>query len=331
MHRPINSYRVVRPFLPHLPHTYLASVSPVNPTANYPRGAPARSRAAALSSTRFTDAGFVPTALLYEGPWSKVYRVRAGENEGDAAGSFALKLPHGAQPTVAENMLRREASVLRSINHANLIALLDGKFDGQPYLLTPYLEGATLQDVFDSGLHCPPAHALWIARQIAQALSAIHEGGWRHGDVKPDNILVSPSGHATLLDLGLAHRTEGTGAAIIAKAVAGSLTYIAPECLREGVRVDHRADLYSLDIVLYQMNARHTQIVATYGATLANAHLHEASPQLPLADGVAVTDTRHLVARLLAKDPLRRPASASELANRLMRLEIATMHQRLAA
>ena len=271
--------------------------------------------------------GFVPTAIIYQGPWSKVLRVRTGECPSDSRGCYVMKLPtgEGEKAVVAENMLRREASILTSVTQPNLVTLLNGNLRATPYLVTPFLEGATLNDVFDAGLRCPVAHALWITRQVAQALTALHDAGWRHGDLKPENILVSPTGHATLLDLGLAHRLDAGSVSPSANVIAGSLWYMPPECLQPNNRIDQHADIYSLGAILFQMIAGRPPFVGPNSASLIEAQLHAAPPELPLKGCAVASDVRSLVAQMLAKNPLRRPASANSLANRLMRLEIATL------
>lgn len=319
----------------HLDSSYLLSVrslvKPSSPTASQAH-APLRAPAATFNARASTARSeYVPTSLLHDGRWSKVLRVRTANSPPTDAGAYALKVPTDdhQRASAASNMLRHEARILRRVSQQNLIALLDCRLsDEQTWLLTPHLEGATLRHVLDAGLRCPVSYALWLARQVAQALAALHEQGWRHGDIRPANIHVSPSGHATLLDLGLARpldsRTPAKGG------FAGTLTYAAPETLTDNTRADHRSDLYSLGAVLFHAIAGHPPFLSPNAASLAQAHLQQTPPELPLEACSAATDIRQLVARLLAKDPLRRPQSAAELAQRLMRLEIATMHQRVA-
>ena len=296
--------------------------------------ASASSRAPAPPTLPPTVNNFVATELLHDGPWSQVYRARPASGSGQHDAPYAIKLASakGQDLVVAGNMLRREIRVMRSVAQANLVTLLDYRLEGDAsYLLTPYLEGATLRQVFDAGLRCPLGHALWVARQMAQALAALHEAGWRHGDLKPDNVLVSPSGHATLLDLGLAQPLDVPVASAPQRAIAGSLAYLAPECLQSGAPVGASSDIYSLGVVLFQMLAGRPPFAAPHAASLIEAQLHATPPAPPVPGCAAAGDVRQLVARMLAKDPLRRPASASQVADRLMRLEIATLDQRLSA
>ncbi|MDZ7617260.1 MAG: serine/threonine-protein kinase, partial [Patescibacteria group bacterium] len=157
-----------------------------------------------------------------------------------------------------------------------------------------------------------------------------HEQGWMHGDVKPANIMISPAGHATLLDLGFAkRRSEDASAA--ARAVMGTCNYLAPEVLSSRIRADIRSDLYSLGVILFEALAGRLPFVARTMPELISQHqtlpppdLKRLAPQTP--DAVA-----DLVRRLLAKEPLRRPQTPAELVEQLVELEIATFSERALA
>ncbi len=281
---------------------------------------------------------FEPTQLLYAGPWSKVYRVRPASGDDAEAGQYAMKVPSRADETatddaiVAEKMIRHEARVMHAVSQANVISLLGARLRSAPYyLLLPFLEGATLGDVFAAGLRLPLPHALWLARQIAQGLQALHGAGWLHADIKPQNIHVAPWGHATLLDLGLARRIGEVETRVDHAAITGTLIYAAPEQFRPSATIDQRSDLYSLGVVLHQMLAGSPPFVKPNAASLIAAHLDQPPPALPLREGRIAAEVRELAARLLAKDPLRRPQTARELAARLCRLEIAAMRDVAAA
>jgi len=268
--------------------------------------------------------------LLHEGPWSRVYRARPVSAGCGGDGPYAIKLPSGEprDRLMAENMLRREARVLFDVQHPNLVALLGCRLRRPPfYLLTPYLEGATLGDVLYAKLRVPLRHALWVTRQAAQALHALHGAGWTHNDIKPENIHVATSGHATLFDLGMARRVDGRAnrkKATAPGAITGTLKYTAPEWFHPAGSVDERSDIYSLGAVLHHLLAGHPPFAAPNAASLIEAHLHATPPELSLPRTPLATDVRELVRRMLAKDPLRRP-DAGDLVRRLSRLEIAVM------
>ena len=226
-------------------------------------------------------------------------------------------------------MLAREAEVGHQVSHPHLIAILESQLKRAPqFLVMPWLEGATLQSYATSRHMLDPPAVLWIARQTAEALAALDQAGWRHGDVKPSNVFLSPRGHVTLLDLGLArHRDEKTEGP---PAIAGSGYYLAPEHASSAHRPDIRSDIYSLGVVLYQLLAGRLplegetleQMVAAHKQT-APVNLRRVAPHVPRR-------VAELVHRMLAKDPLRRPQSPAELVAELVRLEIATFSERAA-
>ena len=161
-----------------------------------------------------------------------------------------------------------------------------------------------------------------VRRQVAEALSALHEAtGMIHADVKPSNILVSPEGHATLIDLGFAH-SSSEGRHWSSRPVVGTLSYIAPEAITSRMSAEPSSDLYSLGVTLYEMIAGQLPFDAASPDELVRMHremkpgcIRHRAPRLPKT-------VASLVHRLLAKDSLRRPASASDVAEELMRLEI---------
>ena len=163
-----------------------------------------------------------------QGTWADVYRARPENTPADRPAAYAVKMLHEKrwQDPVAIEMLAREARVGRQVSHPHLIAILESQLKRAPqFLVMPWLEGATLHSYTSSRRLLDPPAVLWIARQIAEALAALDQAGWMHGDVKPSNIFLSPLGHATLLDLGFArHRDERSDSP---RAIAGTGYYLA--------------------------------------------------------------------------------------------------------
>ncbi len=169
---------------------------------------------------------------------------------------------------------------------------------------------------------------LWIARQTAEALDALDQAGWMHGDIKPSNIFLSPQGHVTLLDLGMArHRDEDLEGP---RAIAGSGYYLAPEHVSSACRPDIRSDIYSLGVVLYQLLAGRLPLHGKTFEQMVVAHKQTAPLNLRRMAPHVPPRVAELVQRMLAKDPLRRPQSPAELVAELVRLEIETFSERAA-
>src|SRR5437016_5578737 len=195
--------------------------------------------------------------LLADGEWSQVYAAypsrapgghshsnwapmgRAGPPDGVArqAGSrpragapYAIKLlaESQAENALAVACLQREGVVARQVQHSRLIHVLDVHLDAPPYyLVMPRLAGTSL-DRAATQRQLSVTMSLCVVRQVAEALSALHDRGWIHADVKPGNIMVSPAGHATLLDLGFARRAE-EACDRVRRPLWGALAYLAPD------------------------------------------------------------------------------------------------------
>jgi eukaryotic-like serine/threonine-protein kinase len=263
------------------------------------------------------------------GSLGDVYRVRP-ENDISAEAAYALKLmqPRWQKEPWILRLFQREAEVGRTVSHPHLVPVLGAGVDRPPYyVVMPWLDGATLAELLGTGRTLSLPQALWIVRQTAEALDALHRAGWSHGDVKPENIMVASNGHATLFDLNFARRAGESGSAAD-RCVMGTFEYLAPEWLTSTLRADIRSDLYSLGAVLYRVLSGRLPFSAESLAGLATQHLQSIPPDVRTLAPHVPGPIARLVHRLLAKDPLRRPQSPGELCEELMRWEILTFGER---
>jgi len=264
------------------------------------------------------------------GQWASVYRA-CPIHAPDAGAAYAVKTLHQSRQRdpVAIEMLAREAEVGRLVSHPHLIAILESHLRRAPhFLVMPWLEGATLHSFAAARRLLDPPTVLWIARQTAEALAALDVAGWMHGDLKPSNIFLSPQGHVTLLDLGLARREDERGAD--PRAITGTGYYLAPEHVGSVYRPDIRSDIYSLGVVLYQLLAGRLPLEGATFESVAAAHTQTAPLNLRRVTPHVSLQVAELVHRMLAKDPLRRPQSPAALVAELVRLEIQTFSERAA-
>jgi serine/threonine-protein kinase len=226
----------------------------------------------------------------------------------------------------AIGILQREALAGAHVSHPHVVPLLAAHVLDAPRLLVmPWLEGATLKERLAAGEQFEISRALWMARQVAEALGGFHRAGWMHGDVTLGNIHLSPSGHVTLLDLSFARRQEDTGSAAD-RPIMGTCNYIAPEQLTSALRSDIRSDIYSLGAVLFEVFSGRPPYQARDLADLATQQRQSAAPDLCRLSPDLPRDVFALVRQMLAKDPLRRPQSPRELLGRLIALEIAAFN-----
>ena len=150
----------------------------------------------------------------------------------------------------------REARTLAKLNHPNIVSVFEfGKVEDTHYFLMEFVDGSTLRDVVRSG-QLSPEHALAIVPHLCDALQFAHDKGVIHRDIKPENILIAKDGTVKIADFGLSRILEnGNQSSMLTGThqVMGTPRYMAPEQLEGARGVDHRADIYSLGVVFYEM------------------------------------------------------------------------------
>jgi len=230
------------------------------------------------------------------------------------------------EDALAIELLQREAFVAQQVLNSHLASVLSAHVDRSPrYLVFPFLEGVTVRNALQAVGHVGVPHALWIARQVTSALDALHGCGWLHGDIKPENVLIAKSGHATLLDLGLARSLRSPSSQ--RDVLAGSLAYAPPEAFNPNVPFSPASDIYSLGILLFEMLTGRRPFAEQDAVELAAAHLVKPAPDPRCCMSQIPASVARLVRRMLAKEPLRRPATA-ELHDLLAASEIETFELR---
>ena len=148
----------------------------------------------------------------------------------------------------------REARALAKLHHPNIVTVYDfGETQGNFYLLMEFVDGLTLRQLIQ-GRKLSPAEALAIVPKICEALQYAHEQGIVHRDIKPENILMDKDGRVKIADFGIAKILGDNGSAnLTAEQVIGTPHYMSPEQIEKPQSVDHRADIYSLGVVFYEM------------------------------------------------------------------------------
>ena len=267
---------------------------------------------------------------LGEGGMAVVYKAYDTRLETDVA--VKVIRTDTLAPSVLGRTLKRferEAKSLARLTHANIVKVSDyGEYEGHPFLVMPYLPGGNLKERLKKG-GLPWPEAVHLLIPIARALEYAHQQGVIHRDVKPSNILITESGDPMLTDFGVAKVMEdeatvdltGTAMAI------GTPEYMAPE-QATSKSIDHRADIYSLGIVLYEMvTGRKPYVADTPLAVL----FKQASDPLPRPRQFAPTlpnKVEQIILKALAKKPEDRYQTMGEFATALeQRLGDATSEQ----
>ncbi len=203
-----------------------------------------------------------------------------------------------------------EAAAASSVNHPNVITVLDAGEDGDgPYLVMELLEGGTLRDLLRRGA-LEADVALDIAGQLSAALAAAHEAGITHRDIKPENVLLDGNGRVVLTDFGIASSGREHQRVTTEGAVVGTVDYMAPE-RAVGQPGDPAADVYSLGIVLYEMLTGRLPFRGGNPVAVALAHMSE-SPAPPSRFVDLPAPVEAIVLRALAKEPAGRYPTAIE-------------------
>lgn len=269
--------------------------------------------------------------LMSESELARVYAARPADASPESPAAYVVKVLRKEwwRDEHAIEMQRRAAWVGRKVSHPNLMPVLSAGVEQPPfYVVSPKIEGQSLARVLDQQRRLPLPVTLWIVRQVAEALDALHSATRMiHADVKPANIVVAPDGHATLVDLGFVH-TPDESRHWSMRPIYGTLNYMAPESLTSTLAASPQSDVYSLGVTLYEMLSGGVPFVGRDAEQLIRQHreakpecIRNRRPDTPKA-------VASLVHRMLAKDPMRRPDSAAAVAAELVRLEIGCFAER---
>ena len=213
---------------------------------------------------------------------------------------------------------KQEARATSSLNHPNIVTIFEvGETQGRNYIVTEFVEGvilrARLAAALPGGLDA--TETVSIITQVLQALDAAHHAGIIHRDIKPENIIVRADGLVKVLDFGIA-KLDGSQGALVdhlttrTGVVIGTAAYMSPEQAR-GQKVDHRTDIFSVGIVLYEMLCGRKPFEGDTWSDVMAAVLVKDPP--PIDSAVAPLALKKIVERCLEKDPDKRFQSASDL------------------
>ena len=253
---------------------------------------------------------------LGRGGMALVYLARDLKHGRDVA--IKVIRPDLAVP-VGQDRFEREIDIAAKLNHPNIVPLYDsGEAGGAYYFVMPYQDGPTLRERLRRSGPLPVPDAMGVLRDIARALAYAHERGVVHRDVKPDNVMFSGDA-AVVADFGIAKALNAAitdaGATPITQTGAGIGTpaYMAPEQALGDASIDHRADLYSLGCLAYEIFTGRPPFAGMHGPQIVAAHL-TTEPE-PVTSGRADVPpaAATVIARCLQKDPARRPQSAREV------------------
>jgi len=251
---------------------------------------------------------------LGEGGMGVVYKAR----DTRLGRLVALKfLPEDVEnsPATRQRFLN-EARAASALNHPNVAIVYDvGESDSHSFIAMELVEGESLKEKLKAGrLTIDQVQALGL--QIAEGLQAAHAKGIVHRDIKPENLLLTREGQVKIMDFGIAKVGGGNSHLTQTGTTLGTLAYMSPEQMLAD-EVDHRSDLWSLGVVLYEMVTGELPFRRDREAAILYEILNREPPPVEVHRPETPANVRTLIGQLLQKDPDRRPSSAADVAVQL--------------
>ncbi len=250
-------------------------------------------------------------SVLGKGGMGIVYKAHDRDLDDVVAIKTLLSEALSADPTLLDRF-KQEIRLARRITHPNILRTHDlGESNGLKYLSMEFVKGITLKHLVESDQILPTPVALRIAKQICAGLAAAHEVGVIHRDIKPQNILIEPTGGLKIMDFGIARLTQDRGMTATGT-VVGTPDYMSPEQAR-GLPLDFRSDIYSTGVVLFELFTGSLPFEGDTPLAVVLKHVQE-SPTPPQAKNPKIHPRiAAIILKCMQKDPADRYQTVNEL------------------
>jgi len=270
---------------------------------------------------------------LGEGGMGVVYK--AHDTKLDRPVALKFLAPHLRASEAERTRFVQEAKAAAALNHPGICSIIDFHAESEPgapegapqmFIVMEFVDGRTLRALIEAapGRRLPLKQALDIGVQVADALAAAHERGVIHRDIKPENIMVRNDGIVQIMDFGLARLRSSLGTRVTAPgSTVGTAAYMAPELL-EGQDADHRSDIFSLGVLLFELFSGEPPFRGSHAAALTYEIMHVDPPPVSSLRPEAGAIVDRIIAECLTKEKGDRCQSAAEVAKELRRAKSAS-------
>ena len=245
---------------------------------------------------------------LGEGGMGVVYKAEDTKLERTVALKF-LSTQYTSDPEIVERF-KREAKAAAALNHPNIITVYEiGEHEGQTFIAMEHIKGESLRDRMKRALS--PEDTLELISQVCRGLSKAQQADIVHRDIKPENIMIDEDGRVRILDFGLA-KLKNVSKLTQTATTLGTLNYMSPEQL-QGMEVDHRADIFSLGILLYEMITAELPFEGEYEAAVVYSIVHEDPKPLSFYKNDIPEYLDRIIDRALQKQPAMRYQNVADM------------------
>jgi eukaryotic-like serine/threonine-protein kinase len=256
-------------------------------------------------------------SVLGKGGMGIVYKAQDRDLDDVVAIKTLRSEALSADPTLLDRF-KQEIRLARKITHPNILRTHDlGETNGLRYLSMEFVKGITLKQMVEQDQIIPTPVALRVAKQICAGLAAAHEVGVIHRDIKPQNIIIEPTGGLKVMDFGIARLTQDRGMTATGT-VIGTPDYMSPEQAR-GLNLDFRSDIYSTGVVLYELFTGTLPFEGDTPLAVVLKHVQEKPPSPQAKNPKIDPKIAAIILKCMQKDPDDRFQSVNQLYEALTR------------